>query len=360
MKKKWKIILAIVFVLILIRIALPFIVKKYVNRTLDQMEGYYGNVADIDLNLFRGAYVIKELNIIQSGDSIPVPFLQVDRVDLSIHWKALLSGSIAGEVILTGPVLNFAVAESNSDNETVSQDGSEADWNKTLKELMPIQINRFEIIQGEINYKDFSSNPKVDIYLQDLNLLATNLSNVKDKGVQLPSSLSLQAKSIGGGDLKVKAGLNVLKKIPDFDIDFQFEGVELVALNDFVKAYTKTDIEEGTFSLYAELAAEDGAMEGYVKPVIENLKVLDWQNENDHFINKVWQSIVGLATELFKNHPKDQVATQTPIKGNLNDLKVGVWPTVWNIFKNAFIQALSKQVENTVNLSETTPPQEED
>ncbi len=56
MKKKWKIILSIVVLLLVVRLMLPFIIKKYVNKTLDDLNGYSGHLDDINLNLFRGAY----------------------------------------------------------------------------------------------------------------------------------------------------------------------------------------------------------------------------------------------------------------------------------------------------------------
>ena len=52
MKKKWKIGLIVLIVLVAIRVALPTIVKKYVNKTLNELDGYGGSVDDIDLNLF--------------------------------------------------------------------------------------------------------------------------------------------------------------------------------------------------------------------------------------------------------------------------------------------------------------------
>ena len=58
MKKKWKIIIAVVLVLVVIRLILPSLVKRYVNKTLDDLDGYSGHVEDLDLNLYRGAYVI--------------------------------------------------------------------------------------------------------------------------------------------------------------------------------------------------------------------------------------------------------------------------------------------------------------
>ena len=124
-------------------------------------------------------------------------------------------------------------------------------------------------------------------------------------------------------------------------------GLEL--LNNFIKAYTNTDVERGTFSLFAEVAAEDGKMKGYVKPIIEDLKILDWDKEEGNFFQKLWEGLVGLTTEVLENQPKDRFATKVPIEGNLNQPDIKIWPTVWNVFKNAFIQAFKKDVEGSVD-----------
>ena len=143
--------------------------------------------------------------------------------------------------------------------------------------------------------------------------------------------------------------MNVLKEIPDFDLDFSFENVDLKALNDFINAYTKTDVERGVFNLYAEMAAKDGKLEGYVKPVIQNLQVLDWEKEKDPFLQKMWEAVLQGVTDIFKNQKKDQLATKTPISGDLNNVDTGIWSTIWNTLKNAFIETLSKRVDGTID-----------
>ena len=55
MSKKWIWVFVIIGIIVAIRIALPFIIKNYVNKTLQEMEAYGGSVDDIDLHLFRGA-----------------------------------------------------------------------------------------------------------------------------------------------------------------------------------------------------------------------------------------------------------------------------------------------------------------
>ncbi|SMO58288.1 protein of unknown function [Saccharicrinis carchari] len=351
MSKNWKIVLVVIVLLIGLRVALPFAVKYYVNKTLSDLEGFTGSVDDVDLHLYRGAYIIHKLNIKQTGDSIPIPFIDIREIDLSVHWKALFNSSIVGEVILNEPIVNFAIAESpeGEGDKKVSQDGSEEDWTKVLDELIPLKINRFEIQGGTVAFKDFTRQPVVDIKLDSLHIRATNLSSVTDSKQELPATLTAKAISLGGGKLNINSRLNIVKVVPDFDIDLKFERVDLTALNNFIKAYTNTDVERGTFSLYAELVAKDGNMKGYVKPIIENLKIIDWDKEEGGFFQKIWESVVGFTAEVLENQPKDRFATRVPIKGNLNQADIKIWPTVWNVFKNAFIQAFKKNVDHSID-----------
>ena len=101
-RKKW-ILLIVLATLIVLRVALPYIVKSYVNNTLAVIPGYPGYVDDVDLSLWRGAYVIHSLTIEKVEGNIPVPFFSARQVDLSIEWTALFHGSLVGEIELVNP-----------------------------------------------------------------------------------------------------------------------------------------------------------------------------------------------------------------------------------------------------------------
>jgi len=49
-------IAALVLVLIAVHIALPYLVRNYLNDKLANMGDYRGEIADVDLALWRGAY----------------------------------------------------------------------------------------------------------------------------------------------------------------------------------------------------------------------------------------------------------------------------------------------------------------
>lgn len=339
MRTSLKVIFIILILLIGARIYLPFWLTDYVNRELSDIPGYKASIAGVELNLYRGAYQIEGLEIEQIKNAIPAPFVKIDFIDFSVQWDALFHGSLVGEVEFTRPIANFGA----------TQTGTNVDWTEQVKELMPIRINRFAIVDGKVAYRDFESDPEVNISLDNLWVEATNFSNVEDRKERLPSTINGSATSIGGGKLNITAKANVLKKIPDFDLNASFEGVSLPALNDFAKAYSNLDFEKGIFNVYTEMAVSDGILEGYIKPIMTDVKILDVKEDSDNLLTLAWEGVAGALMNIFKNQPKDQFATQVPLQGDLNNPDTSIWPAIGNIFKNAFVGAFQKQTDDSIN-----------
>ncbi len=350
MKKGTKITLIIIAVLVAIRIALPFVIVKYVNKVLGEIEGYTGSIDDVDLALYRGAYQIHGLNLFSVEKEIKTPFVAIETIDISVEWKALFEGSIVGEIILEKPVLNFAAGPGEEEVQT----GEENDWTKTITDLIPLQINRFEINDGRIAYLDDYSEPKVNVYFNNFNAIATNLNNSKDSESELPSKVMIRSSTIGDGSFKVDMDINILKEIPDFDANLSIEKLNIPALNDFFKAYANFDAEEGEFNLYTEMALLDKQLDGYVKPVIKDLKILDWKNEEENFWGKMWEALVGLGGNVLENPKKDQIGTKVPISGKIDDTSIGTWKAITVLLKNAFIKPLQKQIDQTIKVDQSS------
>ena len=216
---------------------------------------------------------------------------------------------------------------------------------------MPLQINRFEVNNGSVFFYDFTTKPEVDLHLKQLHVLATNLNNADDQRIPLPSKINASAVSIGNGKLTIAMDINVLKEIPDVDMNLKFETINMSALNEFFLAYSKVDVEKGTFDLYSEMVIKDGKIDGYVKPLARDVTIVSWENDKDKPLNLAWQSIVAFFVEIFTNQKKDQFATKAPLEGDLNDVKSEVWPTLLNIYKNAFVKAFEKNTDNTIKFA---------
>ncbi len=355
-KKTWRIVLAVLALLVVIRLALPFVILHYANKTLATMNGYRGHIKDIDLALLRGAYKIDSVYL-HKYDSVSqrqTPFFGAKMIDLSVEWKALFKGGIVGELVFDSPSLRFT--KDKVEPNQVQKDSS--DFRTLLNDFMPLDVNRVEINNGQIAYIDEHSSPKVDIALTNAHLLALNLRNSYDSTSVLPATVTAQA-DVYGGTLAINAKLNPLAPRPTFDVNAEVKNTNLVKLNDFFKAYASVDINRGSFGLYSEAAAKNGRFDGYVKPLITNLKVLGPEDRHDTILQKLWEGIAGGVAQIFKNQKKDQLATKIPFEGDIKEPETNVWFVIGNLLQNAFIRAIQPSLDHEVSLGTIGTKKEE-
>jgi len=357
MKKKYIVLISVVVLLIVIRIILPYVVLHYANKTLAKMNGYYGHVDDIDLSLYRGAYIIHNiyLNKADSVTNKQTEFFKSRNIDLSIEWGAIFHGSFVGKMVFESPVLIFT--KNKTELSQVRKDTP--DFRKLLEHFMPLTVNRFEVNNGSIHYVDKTSSPKVDIFLKQTHILAINLSNVINDKVELPSTVTAQA-SVYEGTLNYNMKLNALAKNATFELNADLRNTNLVLLNDFLRAYGNFDVEKGNFSLYTEMAAKEGKFKGYVKPIIKDLQVLGPKDSIDTFSHKLWEYIVGAIGIIFKNQKEDQLATKIRIEGDFSNPQTYTLDAIFEVLRNAFIQALLPSIDHEININSVGKKQPED
>lgn len=344
--RKRYIFLILIVLLIIGRILLPYFLKNYVNKTLNDIPGYTGYVESIDVALWRGAYVINGLILKKEDAQTQTPMLDFRKSDISIEWKALLKGKIVSEVILHGPKFHYILEDQKSSESEADKD----DWTKVLKDLVPIDINHLNVHNGSAGFVELSSEPQIDLFLEKINLDATNLSNVENPDETLPSHLHVKAVSFGGGDVTISGNLNLLKEIPDMDIEFSLEKADVTALNDLSERFAGVDFSSGTFELYSEWAIADAYLKGYIQPMFINVRLLG--EEDRGFFENLWEGFVGTLKFLFKNQKTDTLATKAPLEGNLQDVESSTWTTILNIFKNAWIQAFSDDVDESIDFED--------
>jgi len=345
-KKRYVIPIVIIFLLIALRIALPYIVKNYVNSVLSDIPGYYGQVEKIEINLYRGAYVIHELYLNTVDGESEVPFLDLEKTDISVAWNALFDGKIVSEIILTRPTFIYVFEDQQAADSTQTEAD---DWSKALTDLVPIEINNLKIIDGKAAFVEMTADPTIDLNMNNIELTATNLRNVVNQEGKLPSEVHATATSIGSGNLKLDGEMDLVKEIPDMDISFSLENASITAFNDFTNHYAGIDFAEGNFNIFSEIAISDGFLTGYLIPILKDSKLIE---KEDKFFEKLWEGFVGFFKFIVKNQKENTLATEIPIEGNLNAVQGEFWPTFLNIFKNAWIQAYQGTIEGKVDFQD--------
>ncbi len=345
-----KIFLGVVVLLIIARLLLPYFVLKYVNKTLADLNGYTGHVNDVDIALYRGAYQLDSLNIRKVNGKIEEPFISIPKMDLSVEWQSLFKGKLVAEVVCLRPEINFAFSE----DEAASQTGVETDWTQVIKDLLPININHFSVVDGTINLTNIVSQPSTDLSMHNFDLEITNIRNVVVNDNKFPSPVKASGDLPGyDGTLTFDADMQLLKKIPDFNYNLKLSNLQLVKLNELSKRYGGIDFEKGTLDLVSEMEVVDGKLQGYLKPLTHDMQIFEWNEGDNRTITQFVKELIAEGgNKVLENKVKDQVATRIPLEGTINDINTSIWPTIIGVFRNAYVSALTDTFDNTLSVKE--------
>jgi len=325
----------LVMLLIAVRLAAPSLITSLVNHKLASLEGYSGHIDGVAISLWRGAYEIQGIVIEKDNGKVPVPFVRMEELDLGLEWGALLDGRIVAKVTGIRPEINFVKGPTKA----TSQAGAETDWKKTVEDLVPMEINKLKLVDGEIHYRDFHSSPKVDVILDHLDATVSNLTNSKSFSGSRVAKVDARGTLMRSGQLEIHGALDPFSPEPTFDLTSSVEHLQLTELNEFLKAYVDVDVEKGWIAVYSKLHAKEGRFDGYVKPLVEGLQILDWKKDEGLFA-KVWEGLVGGVAQVMKNQPNDRLAAQIPLSGRFDHPDVNGWAAAFSLLRNAFIQAL--------------------
>jgi hypothetical protein len=348
--------LSVVLVLVAARIALPFALKDYVNERLSEIHGYYGHVEDIDVHLYRGAYVIKHLELLKNNGKVKTPFVTSSRVDLSVEWHALFHGAFVGEMEFKNAKLNFVKGPTKAQ----SQQSIDDSWMPAADRLFPLRINKVEITDGEIHYQDTNHNPPVDIYIDDLQAVATNLTNSEEISDTLYAVIEAKGLAMRHAPVEVHVETDPNARHTTFDLNASLRDLKLDELNGLVRDYGGFDFEKGSFEADTELAASHGNIRGYVKPIFKNVKIFSFKEVKKKPLEALWEMIVGGIGKLFTNHEEHQMATRIPLEGSIDQPGTSMLTVIGGLFRNAFIQALKPGVEGTVDLEKLSTREKEE
>ena len=103
-----------------------------------------------------------------------------------------------------------------------------------------------------------------------------------------------------------------------------------------------------------EANAKNGNYQGYVEPVFDHMIIFNEQSAENP-AKFVWEAILGALTEIVRNHPKDRFATKVPFSGTFERPQPDIFATIFNAFRNAFVQAFEGKLENWKQVPKVEP-----
>jgi uncharacterized protein DUF748 len=217
------------------RLVLPWMVRDYVNRTLDRNLLYEGRIGEIEIHLWRGAYSIRDLRISKRTGNIPVPLFAGKRVDFSIQWNGLLHGKVVARLLMEEPELNFVDAPDESEQQT----GAGGPWLEIIRDLSPFTIDSAVIHNGSVHLRTYAAEKPVDVYLSHLEGSIDDLSNIRRETKPLVTTVQATALVMDQAKLEYKMALDPFSYHPTFHMALRVLGLDVTKINDLALAYGK-------------------------------------------------------------------------------------------------------------------------
>ena len=351
--KRWWfwLIVVVAAIYIVAHVYLAIWVRDYVNRKLSEIPGYRAHVAAVTLHLWRGAYQIHNIDIKKTGGEVPVPFFSAPLVDFSVQWHALIFEHAAvGNIEIQRAKMNLV----NGPTKESQQAPVDAPWAQKIKQLYPLKINRFAVHDGEIHYRDFSREPKVDVVFDRVQMVAVNLTNSKKLSKSLIADIRMEGRPLRTGNARAQISLDPYAARPTFALNLEVDNVPVVKLNDFAKAYGGFTFKDGIFRMATETSAKEGGYQGYIEPVFDHMVIFNEKSAQNP-ATFVWEAILGTLTEIVRNYSKDRFGTKVPFSGTFEHPQPDIFATVFNAFRNAFVQAFSGKLENWKKIPKVEP-----
>ena len=342
-------VLAVVFVLYgLGRLLVEPLALRWVNQRLDAIEGYHGSLQDLDLNILRGRVTFDSLILEIDSGGFTRPFVNLPAGEAHVQLGALFRGRLVSEVYLDNPELTVEISPTTSSSNLVES----VDWVQVIRDLGVIQVNRFETRNARFTFVDNSVSPPIELWADSIGVEATNLATVYNTDQALPSEISLQGVTVGQGDFAMHGSMYLLRSVPNMDLELSYEQGSLTEFNPAFREYARLDLESGNLACYAEWAVRNDTIAGYVKPLFEQVRVVDWQEKPEGALQAMWEGVVGLFALPLHNRKSDRIAARIPISGTVSDVDQGILPALGSLLLNAFIRPLRPEVDQSVSLDD--------
>ncbi|MEX2221291.1 MAG: DUF748 domain-containing protein [Candidatus Rokuibacteriota bacterium] len=254
-RRRWAVAAVALLVLVGLAsaVALLFVdepLRRYTEAKMNaSLKGYTATIGALHFSPYRFSLELRDTVIVQDEHPDP-PVASIERLYASVHWRALLSGRIVGDVLIDHPVvvLNLSQAREEIADPTPVKDKG---WQHALQAIYPLKINELQISRGDVTYQD--RGPFKPLRMQDLEVQASNIRNVHSEEGVYPSPMSLTARVFEGGSVRATGWADFLAEPhAAFMADIKLDAIELDYFKPITDRYQVT-MDNGTLSASGEI-----------------------------------------------------------------------------------------------------------
>jgi Domain of Unknown Function (DUF748) len=253
-RRHWVIISVPIVLVVIAAYAIAFLLdeplRRYTEGKMNRaLKGYTASIKALDFHPFGFSLDLEDVTIIQDEHPEP-PVLRVDRLSASVHWRALFFGRLVADIEIEKPTVHVNLPQARKEI-TDPVPVKERGWQEALEAIYPLKINHFEIRNGDVTYVD--RGPFKPLHLSDLNLVATNIRNVRSKKRTYPSDVRFSARVFDAGRVGAEGQADFMAEpSPTFRGRVDLAGIELDYFKPITNRYNLV-VDKGVLSASGEV-----------------------------------------------------------------------------------------------------------
>lgn len=352
MKKRTLII--IIFLLVVFRIALPYMILYPLNTFMgDFSKVFLIRADDLSLSFLRGAYRLEAIEA--KIKDPPQSFLKIEYMDVSLAWRDLLQGNLRTDIVVEG--MKFDLNNQLMDAVKKNAEESAKDTQELGKKVLPIRISRVDIKNSEVAVADMKGLPEeLKIKITQIDGRISNATATEKDPITLAK---IKAVLQDSATMYAVGEVNQWKTPAEWLLSFEAKEFDITSLNPFLTHKLPLNFTGGKVDVYAEVKGENNGLQGYVKPFVKNMQAVgnkkDFQGVK-HFGIEISGELANL---IFSRKSDKTVATMVNFsyeKGTLNLDKGGI---VSSALAHGYTKELPTGLENKYKMNKNTNEKKE-
>lgn len=340
--KKLRIWLGVIIaLLIVIRAALPIVIKNQLNKFLGSFSEYYAfHVDDVDLSILRGAYRIEDVT--GTLKKTKYTFFAADYIDISLSWRDLFRGHIRTDILGSG--VEFHGNKAFLDAVRSQAAASKKDAQNLGDTVFPVDVSRIDLRNSEITFADTPGLPEeLKLRVTQIDGRVTNVTATPDEPNSLMNLRGVFQDSATGN----LVGEINQKSVPaEYLVAFEAKEFDLTSLNAVLKRLVPMTLKQGKADIYAEVKGEEGNVYGYVKPFLKDVQMMG--DEADFSGLKQWglEAVAGVSNFVLKSGDDKTTATKFNFAYESGQFKWSIGEVLGKAFQHGFGENLQPGLEN--------------
>jgi len=253
-RRHWVVISAPIAIMLVVAYAVAFLsdepLRQYTEAKMNRaLKGHTARIKTLDFHPLGFSLDLRDVAITQDAHPDPA-VLQIERLSASVHWRALLSGRLVADVEIEKPTVHVDLPQARkeiSDPVPVKERG----WQEALEAVYPLKINHFAVRNGDVTYVD--QGPFKPLRVRDLDLIATNIRNIRSEDKTYPSDVRFSAIVFESGRVSADGEGNFLAEPnPTFRGRVDLANIELDYFKPITNRYNLW-VDKGVLSTSAEV-----------------------------------------------------------------------------------------------------------